>query len=65
LLGQSAAELYDPSVGASTSTGSLNIVRSNHVAILLSNGQVLAAGGETENNVGKFSFTNSAELYTP
>lgn len=28
-------------------------------------GHVLAAGGETENNVGKFSVTNTVELYTP
>src|SRR5260221_559050 len=61
----SSAELYDPSVGASTFTGSLNIARSSHSATLLANGQVLAAGGQTENNVHKFSFTNSAELYTP
>lgn len=61
----SAAELYDPSVGSSTSTGSLNIARSSHSATLLMNGQVLAAGGQTENNVGKFSIAASAELYTP
>jgi hypothetical protein len=29
------------------------------------NGQVLAAGGETQSNVGKFSVTASAERYTP
>jgi D-arabinose 1-dehydrogenase-like Zn-dependent alcohol dehydrogenase len=28
-------------------------------------GHELAAGGETQNNVGKFSITASAELYTP
>ena len=61
----SSAELYDPSVGSSTFTGSLNIARSSHSATLLMNGQVLAAGGQTENNVGKFSVTNTAELYTP
>jgi N-acetylneuraminic acid mutarotase len=59
------AELYDPSVGASASTGSMNVARSGHSATLLLNGQVLAAGGETQNNVGKFSMTNTAELYTP
>jgi hypothetical protein len=60
-----SAELYDPSVGASTSTGSMNTARSGHLAALLPNGQVLVGGGETENNVGKFSMTNTAELYTP
>jgi galactose oxidase-like protein/Kelch motif protein len=59
------AELYDPSVGASTFTGSMNVARSGHLALLLPNGQVLVAGGETQNNVGKFSMTNTAELYTP
>jgi hypothetical protein len=61
----SFAEIYDPSVAASTSTGSMNVARSGHLAVLLPNGQVLAGGGETENNVGKFSMTNTAELYTP
>ena len=59
------AEQYDPSVGASTSTGSMNVPREGHAAILLLNGQVLAAGGETQNNVGKVSMTNTAELYAP
>lgn len=59
------AELYEPSVGASTFTASLNIARSGHSATLLTNGQVLVAGGQTENNVHKFSVTNTAELYTP
>jgi hypothetical protein len=61
----SFAEIYDPSVGASTSTGSMNVARSGHLAVLLPNGQVLVGGGETENNVGKFSMTNTAELYAP
>ena len=41
------------------------IPRRFHTLTLLPNGQVLAAGGETQNNVGKFSITDSAELYTP
>jgi len=61
----STAELYDPSVGASTFTGSLNIARSGHSAILLTNGQVLVAGGMVEKPNHTFDFTNTAELYTP
>jgi hypothetical protein len=61
----SSAELYDPSVGASTSTGSMNIGRDGHSAILLPNGQVLAAGGRVRKSNGTFDFTSTAELYTP
>lgn len=43
----------------------MNVARSGHSATLLLNGQVLAAGGETQNNVGKFRMTNTAELYSP
>jgi len=61
----SSAELYDPSVGASTSTGSMNTARSSHTAILLPSGKVLAAGGQVEKSHSNFTFTNTAELYTP
>jgi len=40
-------------------TGSLNLRRAGHAAALLSNGQVLVAGGENEGGL------NSAELYDP
>lgn len=61
----STAELYDPFVGASTLTGSMNIARSGHLAILLTNGHVLAAGGMVRKANGTFDFTNTAELYVP
>ena len=60
-----AATLFDPATGASTSTGSMTIPRAFHTLIVLPNGQVLAAGGETQNNKGEFSSTATAELYTP
>jgi hypothetical protein len=60
-----AARLFDPATGASTVTGDMTIPREFHTLIVLPNGQVLAAGGETQNNKGQFSVTASAELYTP
>lgn len=60
-----AAELYDPAMGASASTGAMTIPRRSHSATLLQNGKVLAAGGVTENSRGKISVVASAELYTP
>lgn len=41
----STAELYDPKSGKFVSTGSLNVARSDPSSTLLSNGQVLIAGG--------------------
>ncbi|ABF42231.1 Ig-like, group 2 [Candidatus Koribacter versatilis Ellin345] len=54
------AELYDPSTSTFTPTGKLNHPRAFHTATLLSNGQVLIAGGEDENGP-----STSAELYDP
>ncbi len=59
------ATVFDPATTTSTFTGSMTIPRAFHTLTVLPNGQVLAAGGETQNNVGKFSITASAELYTP
>lgn len=56
----SSAELYNPSTGEWTLTGSLNDVRYDHVATLLPNGLVLVAGGE--NSTGGLI---DAELYNP
>jgi len=55
------SELYDPSIGIWTNTGLLSTGRSYHTATLLTNGQVLVAGG-IDKNRKKLS---SAELYNP
>jgi hypothetical protein len=60
-----AATLFDPVAGTTTVTGSMTIPRTAHSLTVLQNGQVLAAGGETQNNVGTKSVTQTAELYTP
>ena len=60
-----SCDLFDPSAQNDSVTGSMTIPRHRHTATVLQNGQVLAAGGEMESNVGKFSITASAELYTP
>ena len=55
------AELYDPVANTFTATGSLNVARSSHIAVLLPNGKVLIAGGFNANNQAE----GSAELYDP
>jgi len=58
----SSAELYNPATGTFTVTGSLTTARFVHTATLLSNGQVLIAGGQATLNGNSLS---SAELYNP
>lgn len=60
-LAVSSAELYDPSTGAFTPTGSLKIARSSHTATLLPDGKVLIAGGVDNDGDAVLA----AELYDP
>jgi len=52
-----SAELYDPTTGSWTATGSLKIARHLHTATLLLGGQILVVGGSGRDA--------SAELYDP
>jgi N-acetylneuraminic acid mutarotase len=60
-----SAELYDPSSGTWSFTGSLNVPRVAHTATLLGNGKVLVAGGYANSRCQFFGRTNTAELYEP
>jgi hypothetical protein len=60
------AQLWDPSTLAWTSTGDLHLSRTGQSMILLLNGQVLIAGGQTfSKSAGHLIPTATAELYTP
>jgi Kelch motif len=56
----SSAELYNPATGTWTATGSMTTGRESFIMALLSNGEVLAAGGDDGNGA-----MNTAEIYNP
>jgi hypothetical protein len=57
-----SAELYDPTTGTWTSTGTMTTARGYHVAVLLANGKVLVAGGGINNAA---VITSASEIYDP
>jgi WD40 repeat protein len=60
------AELYDPATGTWAYTGAMHAAREQQTATLLSNGQVLVAGGYNEGGgSGRPARYASAELYDP
>jgi len=59
-----SAELYDPTSGTFTLTGSLHTARSSQTATLLKNGNVLVAAGQND-NTQNYGYLSSAELYNP
>ncbi len=56
------AELYNPSTGTWTATGSMTTPRSGFSFVVLQNGEVLAAGGDQAPGSG---IPSTAELYNP
>jgi WD40 repeat protein len=60
-----SAELYDPSSGTWTATGSMAETHYVGTATLLPDGTVLVAGGYTSEGSGNFAVLASAELYDP
>lgn len=60
------AELYNPATDKWTAAESMTKVRSQHTTTILSNGQVLVAGGTVAGRgIAKHVSTNSVELYNP
>jgi hypothetical protein len=59
-----SAELYDPSSGTFSLTGSLHTARSAQSATVLLNGNVLIAAGQND-NTQNYGYLSSAELYDP
>jgi hypothetical protein len=58
------AEIYDPTTGTWSTTGSMSTARGNHTATLLPNGTVLVAGGGVESSTS-YTTVASAEIYNP
>jgi len=56
----SSAELYSPTTGTWTATGSMSNARSGHTSTVLTNGYVLDCGGSNAANE-----LNSSEIYVP
>jgi len=61
----SSMEIYDPSAGTWTPTGSLMQKRMYHTATLLPNGLVMLAGGMDNNETPTSTCFSSVELYDP
>ncbi|WP_263415891.1 Kelch repeat-containing protein [Terriglobus albidus] len=63
--GLKSAEIFDPSTGQWSATGSMNISRYGHSAALMADGRVLILGGETTETVGAGDQVLDVEIYDP
>ena len=61
----SSAEIYNPSLGTWSPTGSLTTPQSPDTATLLKDGDVLVAGGISDTGAVGIPYLSSAELYDP
>ena len=68
LTALASAELYDPTIGTWSATGSMTVSRAEFTLTRLTSGpnagKILAAGGQTSGSSGN-AFTSTAELYDP
>jgi len=62
IIPTTSAEVYDPATETWTPTGSMQVPRYDHVAVLLQDGKVLIAGGDVD---GASTTTSAAEIYDP
>ena len=65
-----SAEIYDPSTGTYTQTGSLELPRTDHAAVLLPTGEVMVVGGwmqmsYQQDGTPVYLYQNSVETYNP
>ena len=59
------ADIFDPKTNTFSPTGSLNVARRDHAAVILDDGRVLIAGGGDGCGMGTTMGIDSAEIYDP
>jgi len=59
------SDIFDPKTNTFSPTGSLNVARRDHAAVILDDGRVLIAGGGDGCGMGTTMGIDSAEIYDP